>query len=398
MLIWLKRLGILALIGIFAAGIYLTFAERPVGVDIVKVEPAPMLVSIQEEGTTRVRDVYTVSSPIAGHLNRIALDEGERVLANETIIASIHPLDPPFLDERTQLELRSAVAAAESGVALAIVEHDRTKMALQLAQSEYDRASVLTKKKIMPLSQLENIYNALELRKAEVEGAKAAIDLRRAELAAVKARQQQPKDVNTPPDAEDCCIQITAPVSGVVLKVLARSTQPVSPGTQILEIGDPQKLEVVVDLLSSDAARLNPGAVVVLADWGGADSLQGVIRRIEPAAFTKVSSLGFEEQRVNVIIDMDETPPKLGHGYRVLASLVVWKGENILQVPIGALFRSDGKWATFVVANGTAELRPLDLGQFNDQTAQVLAGLEEGEMVVMYPNETLEDGSLVTER
>ena len=208
MMKWMKRLGLIVLLSVVAGGFYYALREKPVGVDTASVQRSAMQVSIQEEGVTRVRDVYAVSSPIAGHLNRLNLDEGEAVVAGKTTIASIHPLDPPFLNERTQRELLSAVKAAQSGIALAEVELSRSEMALQLAQSEYDRASKLAKKKILPLSQLEKTFNTLQLQEAQVARAKAAIELRTAELASVEARQQQPRNVNAPPHEEDCCIQI----------------------------------------------------------------------------------------------------------------------------------------------------------------------------------------------
>ncbi len=395
---WLKRtIGFVALV-LVVGGFYYALRERPVGVDVALVTSGPMQVSIKEEGETRVRDVYTVSSPMAGNLARISLDEGDDVTANETIVASIRPLGPPFLDTRTRRELQSAVTAAQSGVALAQVEFERSKMALQLAQSEFDRASALAKRKILPLSQLEKAFNALELQKAQVKSSEAAINLRKAELVSAEIRIQQPSDVNEPVNRQGCCVNVTAPINGVILNVLARSEQPVSPGTRIAEIGNPRELEVVVDLLSSDAAKIEIGAEVQLSEWGGSNILAGAVRRVDPAAFTKVSSLGIEEQRVNVVIDLKDAPPALGHGYRVVTNLVTWKENEVLQIPIGALFRSDGDWATFAVENGVAQTRRLKLGQMNDETAQVLSGVDRDESVILYPNDVLKDGSLIEAR
>ena len=395
---WISRLGLLFLVAAIGGALYWAMKERPISVDVAKAVSGPMQVSIQEEGVTRVRDVYTVSSPIAGRVDRIKLDEGQAVEAGKTLIASIHPLDPPFLDERTQRGLLSAVEAARSAVALAEVEFERSQMALTLAQSEYDRSSVLAKKKILPLSQLERTFNALELQKAHVKSAKAAIELRKAELARANAQLQQPGQSEPKVHTEDCCVQVKAPVDGVVLSILARSEQPVSAGARLVEIGDPRKLEIVIDLLSSDAARIRPGADVLITEWGGAKELRGKVRRIDPAAFTKVSSLGIEEQRVNVIIDLSETAPALGHGFRVVGNLVVWEQGDVLQVPIGALFRSDGQWAVFVVVGDVVELRKIGIGQMNRDSAQVLNGLSADDEVVLYPNDTLENGGLVERR
>ena len=184
----------------------------------------------------------------------------------------------------------------------------------------------------------------------------------------------------------------------MILKVLARSEQAVAQGAPIIEIGDPTKLEIVVDLQSSDAPRVQPGSRAIVSDWGGDTDLSATVRRIDPAAFTQVSSLGIEEQRVNVILDLDTVRPELGHGYRVLASLVVWSADDVLQIPIGALFRSGGEWAAFAVSDGRADLRKIEVGRINDEFAQITGGLDEGDTVILYPNDVLQDGSLVEPR
>ena len=395
---WITRFALLLIVLGIGAALYWAMRERPAGVDIATVISAPMKVVIQEEGITRVREVYTVSSPIAGRVDRIKLDEGQAVQAGKTLIASIHPLDPPFLDERTQRELLLAAEAARSAVSVAEVELERSQMALNLAQSEYDRSSILARKKILPLSQLEKAFNTLELQKAQVKSAKANIELRQAELARANTQLQQPGQSEPKVHTVTCCVQVKAPVDGVVLNILARSEQPVSAGTRLVEIGDPRKLEIVIDLLSSDAARIQPGANVAITEWGGAETLSGNVRRIDPAAFTKVSSLGIEEQRVNVVIDLSKTVPSLGHGFRVVGNLVVWERNQVLQVPIGALFRSDGQWAVFVAAGEVAELRKIEVGQMNRDNAQVLEGVNAGETVILYPNDTLENGGLIERR
>ncbi|WP_419909886.1 efflux RND transporter periplasmic adaptor subunit [Hoeflea sp.] len=398
MRVWFKRIGLLALAVIIGGGFYLALRERPISVDTAVANSGPLNVTIDEEGVTRVKDVYAVSSPIAGYLARTTLDEGEAVSANETVIASIHPLDPPFLDERTRAELNATAEAARSAVALAKVELRRAQTDLELAQSNYDRGVQLAKTRTISISQLEQRHSELELKKAQVSSAEATITLRNAELESAEARLQQPGGRNLSDRESDCCVHITAPIDGVVLEVLARSEQAVSPGTKIAEIGNPRNLEIIVDLLSSDAARIRPGAKVVITDWGGESDLEGTVRMIEPAAFTKVSSLGIEEQRVNIVIDMATVPENLGHGYRVLARLGIWQQDNVLRVPIAALFRTGGQWSVFVVENGQAHIRSIDIGQMNSTHAQVLGGLEDEEAVILYPSDLLEDGSLVEHR
>ena len=395
---WLKRLGLLLFVLAIGAGFYFAMREQPVTVDLAEIKTGPMSVTIEEEGVARVRDIYTVSSPIAGHLDRTKLEEGEAVIANKTIIASIHPPDPPFLDERTKAELEAAAEAAKSAVALAQVEHTRAQMALELIQSEYDRASKLAKTNVISESTLERTYSDMNIQRAQVESTQAVIRLRKAELTSAEARLQQPADIGASSSDNGCCVNLTSPIDGVVLKVVARSEQAVTSGMPITEIGDPANLEIVVDLLSSDAPKIKTGSKAIVTNWGGETELGATVRRIDPAAFTKISSLGIDEQRVNAILDLESVPPDLGHGYRVLTRLIVWSQNNVLQIPIGALFRSEGSWATFVVTDGRAILRKLSIGQMNQQSAQILEGLQEGESTILYPNDLLEDGSLVIPR
>jgi HlyD family secretion protein len=238
----------------------------------------------------------------------------------------------------------------------------------------------------------------MKLLAAQVDSSEAVIRLREAELHSAEARLRQPGDEPSTPSGPGCCFNLVSPVDGVVLKVLARSEQAVAQGTPITEVGDPRNIEIVVDLQSSDAPKLTIGASVEISEWGGPEALRATIRRIDPAAFTKVSSLGIEEQRVNAILDLESVPEDLGHGYRVLAKLEVWAGEDVLQVPIGAMFRADGDWAVFAVEGETAVLRRLSIGHLNNRTAEVLDGLAEGDKVILYPNDLLEDGSPVTQR
>jgi len=249
MRIWLKRVGLVLSAAVIAVGFYLVLREQPVPVDVSRIGRGPMEVTILEEGTTRVKDVYVVSSPIAGYLDRTTLDEGEPVIAGKTVVALIHPQEPPFLDERTLAELRAAVDAAKSAVSLAEVEQERAQTALNLAESNYKRAEKLADSKTISISQLEQVYSELQLKKAQVESTKATIRLRQAELQSAIARLQQPTNIEQSPKDGSCCVRITAPIDGVVLQVLTRSEQAVSTGTQIAEIGDPGNLEIVVDLL-----------------------------------------------------------------------------------------------------------------------------------------------------
>ncbi|HET6520862.1 MAG TPA: HlyD family efflux transporter periplasmic adaptor subunit, partial [Geminicoccaceae bacterium] len=249
-------------------------------------------------------------------------------------------------------------------------------------------------------------------REAEVASREAEIAVRRSELEAARAALIQPGvpigagEDGTMSDSS-CCVQVRSPQDGVVLRVLRRSEGVVAAGEQLVEVGDPRDLEVVVDLLSTDAVRVRPGADVVIEGWGGGDALRGTVRRVEPFGFTKVSALGIEEQRVNVLIDFTSPPEEwaaLGHGFRVVARIVVWQGTDVIGVPIGAVFRpaagatGAGDWAVFVVRDGRARLRPVTLGAFTDRAVEVTSGLEPGEVVLLHPSDRIEDGTPVEQR
>ncbi len=398
MKIGMFRIGLIVTAVVIFSGFYAAMRSKPELVDTEIVASGPMQVTITEQGVARVKNVYTVSSPIAGHLDRTTLDNGASVAANETVIASIHPPDPPFLDERALAEQTAVAQAARSAVALAQVEHTLAEQSLKLAQSDYRRSVQLAKTNVLSERALEQADNALMLQQAQVARTKAFIDLRNAELTSALERLRQPSNLPSVSRDPECCIRLTSPVDGVVLRVLARSEQAISQGTPIMEIGDPAKLEIVVDLLSTDAPQIRPGSRAIISDWGGDADLTATVRRIDPAAFTEVSSLGIEEQRVNAVLDMESVQPDLGHGYHVLVRLVVWSAPDVLQAPIGALFRSDGNWAVFVVEGGQATLREVEIDQINDTSVRINGGLIAGETVILYPNDILRHGTPVTLR
>lgn len=387
----------LALVLIVGYGGMVALQEQPIYVDLAAVELAPMRVTVDEEGITQVQEVYIVSATIAGHLDRIGLVEGDVVEKGQTI-ASIHPLDPPFLDDRTRAEIEAVVSASHAGVLMAEVEHQRSVTAMQLAKSDYERAEKLATSNTISQSTVDRRFSELQLHIAQVESALASIELRKAELASAQARLTQPSTASIASVDGGCCANIVSPVNGVVLGVFARSEQAVATGARIAEIGDLRNMEVKVDLLSSDAVQILPGALAELSDWGGEVVLQAVVRRVEPAAFTKVSALGIEEQRVNVMLDLENPPEGLGHGYRVLARLTAWENDQTLQIPISALFRSSGKWAVFTVEEETAHLREVQIGKLNETRAQVLSGLKAGDLVVVFPSDQITDGKRTSQR
>lgn len=394
---WIKRIMGAVAIGAIVAGFAYALREKPQMVDVGAVTRGPMRVTVSQEGVTRVRDVYAVSSPIAGHLARTVLDEGDAVKANLTVVAAIHPLDPPLIDSRSQAELIAARDASRAAVSMAEIDLKRLQSDLQFARDNLKRAQALAKTNFLAQSTLQKAGTEVEVLEAQIGSAEAAIELRKAELASAEARLIPPSDPNRKSEAS-CCVYLTAPVDGVILSVFARSEQPVAIGTKIAEIGDPADLEVTVDLLSSDAVRIAPGSSAEIFDWGGDKVLSAKVRRIDPAGFTKVSALGIEEQRVNLVLDLEDKEPRLGHGFRVYARLTLWQSDDTLQLPISALFRDGRQWSLFAIRDGRARQVPVEIGHMNDEVAELVGGLAEGDQVILHPSDMISDGTLVEQR
>ncbi|PJI43004.1 MAG: RND transporter [Rhizobium sp.] len=394
---WIKRVIGAVAVGAIIAGFAYALREKPQMVDAGAVTRGPMRVTVSQEGVTRVREVYAVSSPIAGHLARTVLDEGDTVKAGVTVVAAIHPLDPPLIDSRSEAELIAARDAARAAVSMAEIDLKRLQSDLQFSRDNLQRAQALARTKFLAKSALEKAKTDVEVLEAQIGSAEAAIELRKAELASAEARLIPPSDPNRKPEAS-CCVYLTAPVDGVVLSVFAKSEQPVAIGTKIAEIGDPADIEVTVDLLSSDAVRIAPGSKAEIFDWGGDRPLAATVRRIDPAGFTKVSALGIEEQRVNLVLDLEDKDPRLGHGFRVYARLTLWQSGETLQVPISALFRDGRQWSLFAIRDSRARQVAVDIGHMNDETAELIGGLAEGDQVILHPSDVISEGTLVAER
>ncbi|MBC7281981.1 HlyD family efflux transporter periplasmic adaptor subunit [Hoeflea sp.] len=393
-----RSLAGLAVAAVIGGAFYVAFGEKPVLVDLATVTSAPMQVTVKEDGVTRIRNVYEVSSPIAGHLDRIEYSVGDPIGAGESI-AKIHPLDPPFLDTRTRTELMAGIDAARSSVAVAEVELIRARTAGNLARANHNRAMKLAATNFISESELERLASEMELAEAQVTSAEAMIALRRAELASAEARLAQPGQMPITAANGECCVEIVSPISGTILALNAKSEQAVSVGQMIAEVGEPSDLEITVDLLSADAVKVRAGSPALITDWGGTETLQAQVERIEPSAFTKVSALGISEQRVNAIIALTGSPPEdLGHGFRVIVNLITWSSDAVLQVPISALYRDGGEWAVFRIEDARARVVRVEIGHMTDRRAEILSGLSEGDRVVLYPGDALEDGSLIGDR
>lgn len=394
---------------LLAAMLGYAFAPRPIVVDMGEAKRAPMVVTIDEEAKTRVRDAYVVSAPIAGRLLRLDVEPGDAVEGGETAIARMLPLNPSALDIRTREQAKASVQVAEAAVRVARADLNKAMADQELADQDLERSRTLRKSGTVSQAALEQAQRETRATGASLDMAKAAISMREADLANARARlisfgEGASGVVGASAGAE--AIPLTAPVSGRILQVMQKSETTLAAGTPILEIGDiANDLEIVAELLSTDAVRVTPGNRVFVENWGGRAPLSGVVERVEPWGFTKYSALGVEEQRVKAIIrftDPLEQRDSLGHGFRVETRIVIWEAEDALTLPSSALFRQGagaaGGWAVFTVEDGRARLTPVEVGRNNGVQAQILSGTEAGAEIVLYPGPGLTDGASVERR
>lgn len=382
---------------LFAALLLWSFRPQPVPADFAPVTRGTLSVTIDDEGETRVRNVYVVSAPVAGRVERITLEVGDPVIAGETVVAVFQPQDPALLDVRSLSE-------AEAGVGLAEAEQARARAELDFARQELTRAERLAKEGTIAAATLDRARLQLRTAQAAFNQASAAAAKRRADLQTASAAMASAGNGGKA-DETVRNVPVRAPVSGRILKRMQVSAGLLGAGTPILEIGDPADLEIVTDLLSTDAVKVREGHEVVIDDWGGPHPLKGAVRRIEPFGFTKVSALGVEEQRVNVVIDIASPHADwavLGHGYRVMTRIVTHRAENVPKVPVGALFRTGADWSVYSVEGngrrGTARLRTVTLGARNTLEAEIAQGLAENDLVIVYPSDQVADGVRVAVR
>jgi HlyD family secretion protein len=392
---WLKKrfrliLSVLVVAGIAAVALW----PKSMEVDVIAVARGPMQVTIDEEGETRVRDRFVVSAPVTGRLQRIELEPGDAVVRGQTTVARLTPAESPLIDPRTRGELAAAVEAARAAVGQAQAERDRAAAALDRARTSLRRQEALADAGAIARDTLEAAQTAVRTAEEAMRAAEFTVTRVEYELQLARARLQAP-------GAGGRTVPVIAPVDGVVLKRLRESESIVPAGEPLLEIGDPARIEIVSDLLSTDAVQVEPGSQVIVDQWGGQHPLNGVVRRVEPSGFMKVSALGVEEQRVNVLIDVPELPAEarqLGDGYRVEIRVVTWQADDVVKVPVGALFRRGNDWAVFVVDNDVARLQMVEVGRRNDTEAQIVSGVSPDQAVVLHPPDTLENGTRVVVR
>jgi HlyD family secretion protein len=385
-----KRIVRIAIV-LLVLGAIVVWAFMPAAVqaDFATVQKGTLQVTVEDEGRTRVRDRYVVSAPVPGRMQRIELEPGDPVVAGKTVVARFAPTDPALLDVRTRAELEARARAAESAVGAARADRERIQSELKFAQAELKRAKELVAGGAIAARELEDVQRQVTTLERALESAEFAIRtaVHQLELARASLMQTRAGSVAT--------IPLVTPVSGVVLRLLQESARVVPTGEPLLEIGNLDDLEIVADFLSTAVVNVKAGQPVLIEQWGGDKALRGRVRRVEPSGFTKISALGVEEQRVNVLIDFEEpreVQERLGDGYRVEARIVVWSKDNVLKVPTSSLFRDGTQWAVYKVVDSTAQRQIVDVGQRSGLEAEVLSGLAEGDQIVVYPSDAIRPG------
>lgn len=375
-------LGLLALFFLVWA-----FLPKPIQVEVAVVQKGAFKQTVTEDGRTRAKEKFVVSAPVEGRLLRPQIKAGD-TLEQGALLAQLVPVQAPLLDPRSKQENRERLGAAEAEAARARSVLDAADAQLRNQRRDLRRTEILARDGFVPKEELEDARLELKTRERDRDAARATLERAQHEVGLARASLQSGVAARLPG------VEVRSPVGGKVLRVAQESEAVVPAGTVLVELADPEALEVVVDVLSADAVRVVEGAPVTLRNWGGSQPLQGRVQKVEPSAFTKISALGVEEQRVNVIIDI--TSPRdqrkqLGEGYRLDADIVTFATPNAVKVPVGALFRDGEEWAVFVACDGRATLRKIRLGARNGEEALIAQGLEPGEKVILYPSETLRD-------
>lgn len=388
----LPWLGGAALLALIVWGLW----PKPVVVETGTVARGPLTVHVAEEGKTRIRNRYLIAAPVAGNMRRVTLKPGDPVEAGVTVLTAIDPAPAPLLDPRARLQAEAVVSQVEASRQRASEALTAARAALSLAEAERERVRSVKKDGTISDSDRDRIEADAAVKAAEVRAAEFARQVIDHELAQARAALERPETATA-----GNLVQITSPVSGRVLHVMQESETVVTPGMAILEIGDPSDLEIEAEILSRDAVAIRPGDPVEIEQWGGETTLTARVRRVEPAAFTKISALGVEEQRVIVLCDLIDPPESsrvLGDRFRVEVRVAVWHDDDVLLAPAGALFRRGNAWHTFVYRNGRAALAAIEAGRTDGRQTQILGGLEKGDRLLLHPPDTVDNGTRVNSR
>ncbi|MEO8114017.1 MAG: HlyD family efflux transporter periplasmic adaptor subunit [Phenylobacterium sp.] len=380
---------------VVAATLALLLAPRPVAVDAQAVSVGPIAESVADQGYARVREAYVVSAPVSGRLERLDLHVGDRITAGATLVARIQPASADLLDPRSRAQAQAAVAAAAAAVDAAQAQREQLAAEARKAEGDLARVRTLAEKGFAARQALDAAEAQARAARAAVRAAAAQLGVRRSELTAARAALMGPEA------ADGRGVAITSPASGYVTRVLQESERAVAMGAPLVEVADQSGLEAAVEFLSQEAVGVREGMAAEVFDWGGPGALPAVVRRVEPQAFTKVSALGVEEQRVLVLLQFTggpETWARLGSGYRLWGRVFLRREAHALKAPLGALVRSDGRWAVFRITDGRAHLTPVAVGALTDREAEIRGGLKPGDRVVVFPSDEVADGVRVEVR
>lgn len=375
---------------VVATLLVLAFQPQPIKVESARATRGPLVVTVDEEGETRAHDRYLVATPVAGRLERIELHEGDPVVAGD-VVARLHPIP---LSAREREEQLARVAAAEANVREAEERVHRAAVAAQQSTRERERIDKLVTQGFISPQAAEQAKVAETTARNELEAARFHAQSARADARSARAGLM----AVAPPGSPVPVIEVRAPAAGRVLRIPEKSERVVGAGAHLMTLGDPHALEIVIDVLSTEAVKVKPGMPVLLEGWGGGGTLRARVRVVEPYAFTKISALGVEEQRVNVIADFVDPPGPLGDGYKVDARIVIWEAEDVLRVPTSALFRTDDGWAVYAVADNRAARRAVSVGRRNSTFAEIRDGLAAGTPVIRHPSNEISDGARVEAR
>jgi len=382
----------LALLALIAWGLW----PKPILIETGKVTSGPLTVRVSEEGKTRVKNRYIVATPVAGKMRRVSLKPGDAVIAGESLITTLEPVAPPLLDPRARVQAEALISMQEANRKQAMATLDSKKSALAMAEADRDRVRAVTRADTVSAADRDRAEGDALIRAAEVRATEFSLQVLDYEIAQAHAALERPDRVSP-----DNLVEVKSPVSGRVLRVMQESEMVTAAGMAILEIGDPSDLEIEAEILSRDAVAIRLGDSVEIALWGGETPLNGRVRRVEPAAFTKISALGVEEQRVIVLCDLIdplEQAKALGDRFRVEVRVAIWHSDSVLLAPAGALFREGNAWKTYVLRNGQAELTAITAGRSDGRFTEILRGLNADDEVILHPPDTIKDGASVTKR
>ena len=391
-----RRVFIISIVLIVVVLLVYGFLPKTRDVDLVSVTRGPLQITIEEEGRTRLKDRFTISAPTAGYLRRINVKVGDAVKKGQ-VVAVLEPLQSQALDPRSRATAETAITSTEASLKAAI---EREKVAAADAaylEQRRERLKALYDKGSISKDQFDQINSEARKARALQLSAAAEVNFAKSERERAKVSLGNFSSVRESGNA----VKVIAPVNGAVFRVYRESEGAVNIGEPLMDLGDSRDLEVRVEVLSSDAVKIKKGTHVLFKRWGNDEPLTGKVRLIEPAGFTKISSLGVEEQRVLVLADITSSPEQwnvLGDGFRMEAHFIIWEEENILQIPASALFRSGKDWAVFAAESGRARKRVIEIGQRNGLAAQIVSGLKENEKVIAYPDDTISEGTKIKQR